>query len=521
MGIYLNPGNESFSEDINSRIYVDKTRLLAELNSRIGTRDKFLCVSRPRRFGKTMAESMMAAYYSRGCDSRGLFKGLRIAGDPGFDKHLNRYNVLHLDVNAFWSQYGDDAVKMMHCLVRQDFSEEFPDFSFPDSYEISNCIMEVYKRTKIPFVVIFDEYDVFFRDENVPKASVDGYLRFLNVIFKNDAISPCIGLAYMTGIFPIIREKAQSKLNNFEEITFLRPGRFAEFTGFTESEVRTLCERFGMDFEECRSWYDGYRIGGFEVYAPRSVVMAMRDGAYMPYWNQTSSFRVIRDVIASDPDGLKADVERMVSGGCIPLNVTRFENDPFRISFRDDAFTYLCHLGYLAYDCETETCRIPNREVRAEWVNAIEDVPEHSRIIEMIRNSKKLLESAWSCDADAVAEALERTHERLTSPLSYNNEQSFQSAIRLAFFYADSYYTVVSEYPSGKGYADIAFIPYKPNIPAMVVELKVRGAADTALDQIRSKRYFAGLERYAGNILLVGVSYDRETKKHECVMERA
>ena len=322
MGIYVNPGNERFSEAVNSRIYVDKTMLLSELNGRMRTEDKFLCVSRPRRFGKTMAESMMAAYYSRGCDSRELFKGLGISGDPGFDRHLNRYNVLHLDVNAFWSQYGNDAVKMMHCLVRQDFSEEFPDLSFPDSYEISNCIMEVYKRTKIPFVVIFDEYDVFFRDENVPKASVDGYLRFLNVIFKNDAISPCIGLAYMTGIFPIIREKAQSKLNNFEEITFLRPGRFAEFTGFTESEVRTLCERFEMDFEECRSWYDGYRIGGFEVYAPRSVVMAMRDGAYMPYWNQTSSFRVIRDVIASDPDGLKADVERMVSGGCVPLNVT-------------------------------------------------------------------------------------------------------------------------------------------------------------------------------------------------------
>ena len=520
MGLYVNPDNSKFNEDISSEIYVDKTMLLAELNKRIGTRDKYLCVSRPRRFGKTMAERMMTAYYSRGCDSAGLFRGFRIASDASFARHLNKYNVLHLDINRFWSQYGRNAVREMHRSVRDDFAETFSDLSFRDDWEIPNLISEVFKKTKIPFVIVFDEYDVFFRDDNVPKDTAEGYLKFLNVIFKSDDMSPCIALAYLTGILPIIREKAQSKLNNFEDITFLRPGRFAEFEGFTASEVRMLCERFGMDFEECRSWYDGYRMGGLEIYSPRSVVMAMRSGEYDGYWGETSTFKVIRDFVSADFGGLKADVSAMVSGGSVPVNIRKFDNTPSGISTKDDAITYLAHLGYLAYDKNDKSCHIPNREVRIEWVNAIEDVPEHSRIIALIRDSKRLLESAWNRDGRLVADALEKTHECLTSPLTYNNERSFQSAIRLAFFYADAYYTIAFEYPAGKGYADVAFIPYKPNIPAMIVELKVKGTADTALDQIREKRYFAGLEKYEGNLLLVGVSYDRKTKRHECLIEK-
>ncbi len=521
MGFYVNPGNENFRRSLANDIFVDKSMLLAELNKRIGTAECFFCVSRPRRFGKTMAEAMMAAYYSIGCDSAGLFSNTKIASDPSFAKRLNKYNVLHVDVNRFWSQYGGDAISRMHEMVRDDFAEAFPEMSFKDDWEIPNCVMEVFKRTKTPFVVIFDEYDVLFRDERVPSGLLDSYLMFLNVLFKSSDVSTCIALAYITGILPIIREKAQSKLNNFKEITFLNPGRFVQFTGFTEEEVRSLCDRYSMDFNECRSWYDGYRLRGLDIYAPRSVVCAMEEESFKPYWNQTSSFRAVRDVIALDFDGMRLDVERMISGESVPLNATRFENDPSRISSRDDVFTYLCHLGYLAYSAEEETCRIPNREVRGEWVNAIEDLPDYSNMLSMIRVSKSLLESVWSGDASAVAAALEKTHEKLTSPLSYNNEKSFQSAIRLAFLYADSYYTLVLEYPSGKGYADIAFIPYKPNIPAMVVELKAKGTAGTALDQIREKRYFAGLDKYEGNMLLVGVSYDKDTKAHECRIDKA
>ncbi len=520
MGLYVNPGNENFTAAIRSEIYVDKTMLLSELNRRLGTEDRFLAVSRPRRFGKTMAENMIAAYYSKGCDSRELFETLEISGEQSFSKHLNKYNMLYLDINAFWSENKNAAFSAMKKEVLREFKFEFPDTDFSDVYTVENAIRRVYEQTRIPFVLVLDEYDTIFRTAECSSIEND-YLSFLNSMFKGAAMTSCITLAYITGILPIIREKAQSKLNNFDEITFLAPGRFAKFTGFTGDEVKELCCEYHMDYEECRSWYDGYSVRGEELYAPRSVAKAMSEGEYKSYWSQTSTFRVVKDIIALNFSNMKTDVEKLVSGFSVPVNIMKFENTPSRIFSRDDAFTYLCHLGYLSYDSQSGTCRIPNREVRMEWVNAIEDDPDYSVLYRMIQDSKEALQAAWDGNGPRLAEVLGRAHERLTSPLSYNNEQSFQSAIRLAFFYADSYYTVISEYPSGKGYADIAFIPYKPNIPAMVVELKVRGTADTALDQIRAKRYFAGLEKYAGNILLVGVSYDRETKKHECVMERA
>ena len=520
MGMYVNPGNEKFAKAIRNEIYVDKTMLLSELNKRLETENCFLAVSRPRRFGKTMAESMMAAYYSRGCNSAEMFKALKIAGDPSFSKYLNKYNVLHLDINSFWSENGEKALEVMRSDVAEEFGKEFPDIVFPESCTIERCMRLAYEHSKIPFVVIFDEYDVIFRDNEASCLEKD-YLRFLNALFKSSSMSSCIALAYITGILPIIREKAQSKLNNFREVTFLEPGRYASFTGFTVDEVKALCKSYGMDFDECRSWYDGYGIEGIDVYAPRSVVCAMTDHRFRSYWNQTSQYGAILDYIRYDMEGMRGDIEDMMAGGSVPVNITTFLNTPASIRCKDDVFTYLCHLGYLSYDSDTETCRIPNREVRGEWVNAIAINGEHEDMLKIIRGSKEVLESAWRMDGARLAEALERSHERLTSSLSYNNEQSLQSAIRLAFFYADSFYTIVLEYPSGKGYADLVFIPYKPNIPAMCVELKVMGTANTALDQIRERRYFAGLERFKGNTLLIGISYDRETKKHECVIERA
>ena len=520
MGLYVNPGNENFTSAIRSEIYVDKTMLLSELNKRLGTEDRFLAVSRPRRFGKTMAESMMAAYYSKGCDSAGLFRGFRIAGDPSFSENLNKYNVLHLDINRFWSGYGRDALARMGETVLEEFREEFPDAVFRDSDDIAGCIVRAYKSTKVPFVIILDEYDVIFRDDKAACLEEE-YLRLLNAVFKGSDVVSCIALAYITGILPIIRDKAQSKLNNFDEVTFLRPGRFTDYTGFTDQEVQGLCERYGMDYEECKSWYDGYEISGRDLYAPRSVAKAMMEGEYHSYWNQTSQYDAILDYIRYDMEGMRGDVETLLTSGSVPVNTTLFLNTPSSIRCKDDVLTYLCHLGYLSYDSRTGTCSIPNREVRMEWVNAITINGEHEAVLKMIAGSREVLESAWAMDAPRLAEAVGKSHERLTSSLPYNNEQSLQSAIRLAFFYADCCYTIVMEYPAGKGYADIAFIPYKPNIPAMLVELKAKGTAGTALDQIRERRYFAGLDKFRGNTLLIGVSYDKKTKKHECVVEKA
>ena len=520
MGLYVNPSNESFAKATKNEIFVDKSMLLSELNKRIGTENCFLAVSRPRRFGKTMAESMMAAYYSKGCDSAELFKGLKIAGDPSFSNHLNKYNVLYLDINRFWSDYGNDALVRLKGNVIEDFKKEFHDADYSKCTTISDCIVETYRTYSVPFVIILDEYDVIFR---TPECSplIDKYLSVLNALFKSADVLPSIALAYITGILPVIREKAQSKLNNFREITFLKPGRFASFTGFTTDEVRNLCGKYDMDFDECRRWYDGYSFKGVEIYSPRSVVSAMEFQEYDDYWVATSQYEAILDYIRLDLDGLKEDVERMISGDSVEVDVLTFTNTISNFRFKDDVLTYLCHLGYLAYDYQTKTCRIPNYEIKGEWVRALRGDERYSSVIKLVNASKEVLKAAWNMDRAHLAEALEKAHEHLASNLSYNNEQSLQSAIRLAFFYADDFYTIAMEYPAGKGYADIVFIPYKPNIPAMLVELKVKGTANTALDQIRKKRYFAGLEKFEGNTLLIGVSYDRKTKKHECVIDKA
>ena len=519
MGFYVNPGNENFRKILAGDIFVDKSMLLAELNRRIGTADCFVCVSRPRRFGKTMAERMIAAYYSKGCDSSELFKPLKVSEDRSFAEHLNRYNVLHVDMNAFLSDYGKDAIVRLKSDVVDDFKRTFSDLDLSWCSTISNCIMEVYRSTSVPFVVIFDEYDSIFRESGSDSLTND-CLMLLNALFKSDAMLSCIALAYLTGILPIIRDKAQSKLNNFDEYTFLSPGMFAKYSGFTEDEVRALCESHNMDFNECKRWYDGYRFKGYDIYSPRSVVSAMQKGEFKAYWNSTSQYEAILDPIRLDADGMRSDIMTMMGGGSVGVNATLFLNTSHKLRNKDDVFTYLCHLGYLAYDDQTHSCRIPNREIRDEWVNALTVSGDYSSLIRMIGDSKRLLESVWALDVEAASDALSAAHERVTSNMTYNNEACFQSAIRLAFFYADSFYTIVLEYPAGKGYVDIAFIPYKPNIPAMVVELKAKGTAGTALDQIRERRCFAGLDRYEGNTLLVGVSYDKDTKRHECVIER-
>ena len=521
MGIYVNPTNDNFKGDVNSKIYVDKTMMLARLNERIGTRDKFLCVSRPRRFGKTMAGNMISAYYGRACDSSGLFNGLNISSHSSFQEHFGKYNVLKLDIGGFWSRFKENAIKGMAREVVSDFKKEFRGVDFSGSCDIAGCILAVAVETGIKFVVVLDEYDVLMRDDGVSEALLEEYLEFLNGLFKNDAVIPHIALAYLTGILPIIREKAQSKLNNFREYTILNSGDLSQCVGFTAEEVERLCKTYGMSFEECKAWYDGYRLGGFEIYDPKSVVMAMESGEFAEYWNLTSSYDAVSNLVEMNFEGISDDVERMLSGGLAAANTTEFNNVSTSIRSKDDVFTYLCHLGYLAYDRESKSCRIPNHEVRLEWIKAIRHSDDYKETYSIIRQSENLLKSVWESDGAAVARALDVAHRRITSPLSYNNEQSLQSAIRLAFLHAENFYTIVMEYPAGDGYADIAFIPYKANIPAMLVELKVKGNVKTAMDQIRSKKYFAGLEKWEGNLLLVGISYDRKTKKHECLIERA
>ena len=521
MGIYLNPDNENFKSTLKREIYVDKTQMISILNNFIDCDNKYLCISRPRRFGKTFANNMLAAYYSKGCDSKEMFAPYKIASDINFEQYLNKFNVIKIDVN---SEYRN-ALEKDHLIIkitksiRAEMQEQFPSISFDEYDSIADCILKVHAATSEKFVILMDEYDVLVR-ENVSESLFTQYLDLLNGLFKSDTVRPAIALAYLTGILPIVRDRVQSKLNNFEEYTILNADKLAEYIGFTGDEVRELCKKYNADFDEYKRWYDGYSQQGIEIYNPESVVKSLMYKDLTNYWGKTSTYAVISDRIQENFEGMKDDIIRMLSGESVDVNITRYMNTMTDFSTRSDAFTYLIHLGYLAYNKEDSTCRIPNKEVRQEWFNAIETNKEYAVTNKIIQGSKELLNETLRGNEEAVAKALDESHIHVTSNRSYNNEDALQSAIYLSYIYALNKYTVIKEMTTGKGFADVVFIPFVENMPAMIIELKRNDCAESAISQIKEKKYFDSLSHYSGNLLFVGINYDEKAKTHECKIEK-
>lgn len=521
MGIYLNPGNVVFRETVEMETYVDKSMLLKVTNGMLGTAQKYICMSRPRRFGKTITQNMIAAYYSKGCDSRELFENLKISKESDFEKYLNKYNVIQIDLNSEYQNVWDKDRLMIEIQdkVKSEVKDTYPDVSIEDRDSLAEAVLKVYSKTGDTFIILIDEYDVLVR-EQVSQKLFDEYLSFLNGLFKSNTIRPAISMAYLTGILPVVRDKIQSKLNNFDEYTILGAGRFSEFMGFTGEEVRSMCEEYNLDYEDCRNWYDGYVVNGYELYSPESVIKAMREGCCEGYWSRTSSYRVITDRLEQNFSGAKDDIIRMLAGEEIDVNVTGYLNTMNEFAIKDDMFTYLIHLGYLAYNKDEKTCRIPNREVRQEWFNALAVSHDYEVTDSIIKSSKELLDRTLKGDGDAVANALDISHIHVASNRSYNNEDVFQSAIYLAFIYALNKYDVRKEMTTGKGFADVVYIPLDKKLPAMVIELKHNKSSESALDQIKEKQYFDSMEKYTGEVLLVGINYDEKSKKHSCRIEK-
>ena len=521
MGMYLNPGNGNLRQGMNSPVYVDKSMLIAELNRLAGTEQKYVCVSRARRFGKTMAGGMIAAYYSKGCDSRPLFDQLQISKHPSYEQYLNKLNVIKIDLNAWYSNNHDEPnlIPLIERTLLKEFVKQFPQLDFEDVTSLPLAMMTVYDETGEQFVVIIDEYDVLVR-ERVPETLFQSYLRFLNGLFKNADLAPAIALAYLTGILPIVRDRIQSKLNLFREYTMVNAGRLAPYFGFTADEVKGLCAEHGLDYDECCRWYDGYHFRGVgEMFNPNSVVYALDEQRCDNYWSRTGSYDAVRDYIMLNFDGVKDAVVRMMGGEKVDVQVSSFRNTMDSFLDKNDVFTYLLHIGYLAYDDEAQQCYIPNEEVRQQWVHALSVTDDYKEVVKLLESSKELLNSLLAKDEAALAEALEHVHSTALAPKAYNNEASFQTVLGLAFFYANTKYTVYREAPGGKGYADLVLIPYLPNIPAVVVELKKGHTAEGALQQIKERRYYEPLTRYEGNILFAGVSYDPDTHQHTCRIE--
>ena len=522
MGAYINKGNSSF-RDIVTHEYVDKSQLIPLINATLNSENRYSCVTRCRRYGKSMAAKMLCAYYDKSCDSRELFAGLKAEKDPSFKTYLNKYYVLLVDMTDFTTKYRKekDIVKRIQSRIINDVLNAFPQIDTQDDDDLMDILYHICESTGERFFMIIDEWDAIPREMGSDEYITTSYVDLLRRLFKGSGSDTVFAGVYLTGILPIKKYNTESALNNFREYSMIYPGKLAASLGFTHGEVETLCQKFGMDLKEMERWYDGYRIGDeSHVFNPYSVMRAINDNYYRSYWSTTGAYDSVKTYIQMNFDGLKDDIVRMLAGEAVPVNTTGFQNDMQAVNSRNDVLTVLIHLGYLAYDRDTNQCYIPNKEVADEMNNAV-NATEWKQLAKALENSQHLLADTIAGNEQAVSQAIDIAHDEHTSILAYNDENSLACVLSIAYIWAKNEYIIHREYATGKGYADLVMIPRR-NVakPALVIELKFNHSADTALDQIKRKKYPSKLSEYTGDILLVGISYDKEKKQHTCKIEK-
>lgn len=519
MNYYLNPRNTLFEMARFSDIYVDKSMLIAELNKAYRTEKRYICVSRPRRFGKSMGANMLSAYYSRGCDSAALFSGLKIEEHASYKKHLNKHNVIRLDIQRFLfsKSHLDIFIDKIQEMVIQELREEYGGCFQEGFYGLPGVLEQIYAKTGEGFIFIIDEWDCVFRLAKDRQDIQKSYLDFLRGLFKG---CEYVDLAYMTGILPIKKYGEHSAINIFREFSMLKPGKIADCFGFTESEVQELCENYHVDYEKTRKWYDGYLLGEQHIYNPQAVTELMENRDFQSYWSGTETYEALKVYIDMNFDGLRESVISMLGNGRCRINPRGFQNDMTTFHTRDEVLTLLVHLGYLTYDSHAQDVFIPNQEIAQEFLTAV-DGPGWSGLAQALSRSEELLKNTWALNGKAVAEGVAAIHQETASMLQYHNENSLTCTILMAYYSAKAYYmNPIMELPSGRGFADVAYLPRRDvDCPALVVELKWKKSAKGALRQIKEQEYASWIEGYTGEILLVGINYD-EKKGHECIIEK-
>ena len=520
MGNYINIGNEGFKR-IRRSEYIDKSGLIGVINNSLFTERCMNCVTRCRRFGKSMAAKMLCAYYDHSVDSHDLFADLEIAQDPSYEEHLNKYPVIFLDMTSFVTRFHDnDIVGKIDEALREDVMKAYPQTESRDDDDLMDCLIRIAAATGERFVFIIDEWDAICREFKPGTTAMDRYVNWLRRMFKSVSATNVFAGVYMTGILPVKKYKTESALNNFIEYSMVSPGNMAQYFGFTKEEVKALAKKHGADFDELEKWYDGYQIGPQpSMFNPNSVMLAVTRQWCESYWASTGAFDAVAQYIQMNFEGLKDDIIDMLAGGRVAVNTTKFQNDMSVIRNRDDVMTVLIHLGYLSYDRRKKECYIPNYEVAGELANAIETTG-WANVVKALQESEQLLNATLAGDSEAVARGIDVAHDENTSILSYNNENSLACVLSIAYFYARNDYVFHRELASRKGFADLVLIPRKNvDSPAIVLELKYDKTADSAIDQIKRKQYPAKVAEYANHLLLVGINYDRESKTHECLIE--
>jgi len=541
-GTYLNPSNIAFKRALDEDIYIDKSNLIKFCNDRVNKKKSFVCSTRPRRFGKSMAIDMLTAYYSKGCDSKDLFEDLNASKydlkkkkeknlNKKYIEYMNAFDVIRIDMQDVMSNSdGDelDAVDWIQREITKELKEIYAD-CIKEGYALSATLKNIFKLKKKQFIVLIDEWDALFRIDKDNVKLQEKYITFLRSLFKGSNAEEFTAFAYITGILPIKKYGGESALNNFKEFTMTEPKKMVDYIGFTEEEVRALCDKYNMNFSEMEKWYDGYTLLDSEllkprhIYSPNSVCNALLRKRIKSYWVSTNTYEDLQVYISYNFEGLRDDIITMLAGGRCKADVGMFTNDLISFKSKDEVLACLAHLGYLAYDEEKEEVFIPNKEVRIVFERAVKRGNDYKEVMTAIAKSEQLMKDTQALKAERVADAVAYVHANATSLNKYNDENSLSCAITLAYYSAMNDYKLIRELPSGVGYADVVFVP-RPNVvdkPAIVVELKCNKDSKTAIEQIKNRQYGEHLKDYVGKILLVGINYDKDdkNKKHTCIIE--
>ncbi len=517
MAYYLNQRSD-FEDYVNDTIFVDKSKIIEITNYNLSKpSNKFMCVTRPRRFGKTTTLSMLNSYYSKGADSKDLFSNLKISKSNTFLDHLNKHNVIWLDMASLYSDAHDNFLNEMVKYVIKDLNEVFPNILTKDEDTIGKAIKTINRKLNEKFIFLIDEWDVIFREEPNSKLC-DDFILLLRSLFKASDVSKCIDLVYMTGILPIKRYNTESCLNMFKEYNMITPRGLNEYIGFTENEVKDLCQINNIDFKEMKKWYNGYHIENLDIYNPKSVVEAITEKSFNDYWTSTSATEAVTNYMNYDNGVLKDKIALMLTGKKINVDCSMFENDLTKVDSTDAALTILIHLGYLGYDENKKECYIPNYEISKEFETGLKKL-KWKNIYDPISNSLKLFEETLKGNTKFINETLDINHKELASMFNKNKEDVLGVIVHISYYHTNEFYSIRKEDTSTIGRADLTFTPLDNNHIPMVIELKVDEPVENAINQIKEKDYSSVFNGYKGKALLLGISYNSKTLKHDSKIE--
>ncbi len=519
MAYFLNSDfkNNEFELMSKDKYFVDKTHLIDEINSLIGIKDRFVCITRPRRFGKTVNAMMLASYYSKNANFKSLFDELEISKKASYLNHLNKHNVIYVTLNEVPKAsctYGEFIGRYIS-LLSEDLKACYPDLKLNENLSMSDIFTQVYQKYSQSFIFIIDEWDYIFNNNLFSKEDRENFLQFLKDLLKD---RPYVELAYMTGVLPIAKYSSGSALNMFKEYNMLNDSKYDKYFGFTLPEVESLCKKQNkVTFNELKAWYDGYKTSsGLDVFNPRSVVYALSDGVCQSYWTNTGPMDEILYYINSDVDAVKDDVVKMVSEVPLEIKLKGYGAEQKELNNRNQILSAMTIYGFLSY-CNEEL-RIPNKELRIKFDDALEDKSMGS-VSEIVMKSNEMLLATIRKDTETMEKLIQEAHDINIPVIKYNDENSLACIITLVYLSARSKYRIVREMPAGIGFADFIFYPNDKSKPAFIIELKKDSTPDEALKQIQEKRYALALKDYTGQKLAIGIAYDSKLKKHSVKIE--